>query len=236
MRHEKNLMMGGMLVASLCAGMLAGLLFGSHADAQGPAVVTTPQLNLVDGSGVLRGVLSAEDGNGLTSLALYDADGRVRGVFGVERDGAPVVRLSDATGQDRLDARLSGEDMHLVVGDSRQRHVLIASVAGTPLLSLADGGRRRAQLHLGDDGEPSLVLFGREGQWSAAITVDSGDTPLVTLYDDGRPRLTLGVVQQAVVVNFSDASQPRLVMGVADNGRPSINFLNANGEVVQELP
>ena len=49
-------------------------------------------------------------------------------------------------------------------------------------------------------------------------------------------RLTLGVVQQAVVVNFSDASQTRLVMGVADNGRPSITFLNADGEVVQELP
>ena len=236
MRHEKSLMMGGMLVASLCGGMLVWLFFGAHANAQSPAVVTTPQLNLVDGSGVLRGVLSADDGTGLTSLALYDADGRVRGVFGVGRDGAPVVRLSDATGQDRLGAWLLNEDVHLVVGDDRQRHVLISSVAGTPLLSLADGGRRRAQLHLGEDGEPSLVLFGREGQRSAAITVDSGDTPLVTLYDDGRPRLTLGVVQQAVVVNFSDASQPRLVMGVADNGRPSINFLNANGEVIQELP
>ena len=236
MGHEKSLMMVGMLVASLCGGMLASLLFGAHADAQSQAVVTTPQLNLVDGSGVLRGVLSAEDGNGLTSLAFYDADGHVRGVFGVERDGAPVVRLSDATGQDRLGARLSNEDVHLVVGDSRERHVLISSVAGTPLLSLADGGRRRAQLHLGDDGEPSFVLFGREGKRSATITVDSGDRPLVTLYDEGGPRLTLGVVQQAVVVNFSDASQPRLVMGVADNGRPSINFLNANGEVVQELP
>ena len=56
MRNEKGLMMGGVLVASLCGGILAGLLFGAHDDAQGPAVVTTPQLNLVDGSVVLRGV------------------------------------------------------------------------------------------------------------------------------------------------------------------------------------
>ena len=101
MRHEKSLMMGGMLVASLCGGMLAALLFGAPANAQGPAVVTTPQLNLVNGRGALRGVLSADDGNGLTSLTLYDADGRARGVFGVARDGAPVVRLStrpDRTG------------------------------------------------------------------------------------------------------------------------------------------
>ena len=235
MRHEKSLMMGGMLAASLCGGMMANLLVG-HVGAQGPSVVTTTQLNLVDGNGALRGVLSAVNDNGMTALTLSDDDGRDRAVFGVERDGAPVLRLRDAAGQDRLGARLSRQDAHLVIGDDRRRHALLSSVAGAPLLSLADGGNRRVQLHLGVDGQPSLVLFGREGQRSAAVTVDSSDTPLVTLYDDGRARLTLGVVQQAVVANFSDVSRPRLVIGVADDGRPSINFLNETGEVVQGLP
>ena len=105
------------------------------------------------------------------------------------------------------------------------------------MLSLADGGRRAGLSFTSvTTGSPVSCCSAARGQRSAVSTVDSGDTPLVTLYDDRRQRLTLGVVQQAVVVNFSDASQPRLVMGVADNGRPSINFLNANSEVVQELP
>ena len=235
MRDERRLVMGGLLMASLLGGVLANLLVG-HVGAQGPSIVTTTQLNLVDASGALRGTLSADGGSGLTGLALTDAQGREVAVFGVQRDGAPAMWLRDAAGRDRVTARLSGEDAYLVVGDDRQRHALLSSVGGTPVVSLADGARRRMQLHLGGDGEPSVVLLGQEGQRGAAVTVDPDDTPLVTLYDAGRPRLTLGVVQQAVVVNFADASQTRLVIGVADNGRPSITFLNENGEVVTELP
>jgi len=228
-------MTGGMLVASLCGGMIANLLV-THVGAQGTSIVTTTQLNLVDRDGALRGVLSALNGNGMTSLSLSDSDGIERAVFGLERDGSPMFRLNDSGGQDYLGARLSGQDSYFVIGNDRERHALFSSLAGTPLLSLADGGNRRVQLHLGIDGEPSLVFFDREGQRSVAITVDPSDTPLVTLYENGRSRLTFGVVQQAVVANFSDASQPRLVLGVAENGRPSINFINENGETEHELP
>ena len=57
--------MAGMLVAaSFCGGALASLLLGVPAGAQGPAAVTTGQVNLVDAGGGLRGVLSAQDESG----------------------------------------------------------------------------------------------------------------------------------------------------------------------------
>ena len=235
MKHEKAWMMGGMLLASLCGGALTSL-FGSHVDAQGSQVVTTTQLNLVDAGGNLRGVLSAEDERGMTSLAFYDASGQVRGTFGVEASGAPVLRFENGAGVEHLVARVSNADTVFVVGDDQQRHGVFASVSGTPVLSLADGGQSRAQLQLGAEGEPSLVLFGRQGRRSVAVTVDRSDAPVVTLYEQGSPRATLGVVQQAAVINLSDGGQTRLVIGVADSGQPSISFLNENGDFVQTLP
>ena len=104
------------------------------------------------------------------------------------------------------------------------------------MLSLSDGMRSRAQLQIGEDGSPSLVLFGHGGQRAVAVTVDSNDTPVVTLYGEGRPRVTLGVVQQAAVLNLAGAAQSRLVIGVADNGRPSITFVDNEGRVIDELP
>jgi hypothetical protein len=80
------------------------------------------------------------------------------------------------------------------------------------------------------------VFFGGDGQRSAALTVDDSDTPLLTLYESGRPRVTLGVVQQAAVINMTGASESRLVIGVAGEGRASVTFIDPEGQVVAELP
>ena len=62
MKHERVLLAGMLLAASFCGGALATLLLGGQVEAQGPRAVTTPQVNLVDAAGTLRGVLSASDG------------------------------------------------------------------------------------------------------------------------------------------------------------------------------
>ena len=153
-----------------------------------PQVATTGQLNLVDADGRIRGVLSADDERGMTSLAFYDASGQVRATFGVDDTGSPVMRFQNSTGTEHLVARLANNDTFLVVGDDQQRHGVFASVSGTPVLSLADGGQSRAQMQIGEEGEPSLVLLGREGRRSVTVTVDRSDTPVVTLYEEGMAR------------------------------------------------
>lgn len=250
MMDEKTKTAGMLLAAAFCGGALASLLLGRPVDAQPPQAVTTSQVNLVDSGGSLRGILSAADERGQPSLAFHDADGRVRGRFGVERSGAPAIDLWNAAGERRLSVRVAGDDALLVVGGdepargdrddgddgSGARRVVFGSAAGTPVLGFADGRRSRMQLRLGEGGAPSLVLFGRDGSRRAAVTVGDDDTPLMTLYDAGRPRVTLGVVQQAAVLDMSGAAESRLVVGVAGNGRPSVTFVDEAGQVVGELP
>lgn len=247
MMDEKTKTAVMLLAASFCGGALASLLLGGPVGAQGPQAVTTTQVNLVDAGGSLRGILSAADERGQPSLAFHDADGRVRGRFGVERSGAPAIDLWNTAGERRLSVRVAGDDALLVVGGDEPaqgsrddgdgaRRVVFGSAAGTPVLDFAAGRRSRMQLQLGEGGAPSLVLFGRDGSRRAAVTVGGDDTPLMTLYDAGRPRVTLGVVRQAAVLDLSGAAESRLVVGVAGNGRPSVTFVDAAGQVVGELP
>lgn len=247
MMDEKTKTAVMLLAASFCGGALASLLLGGPVGAQGPQAVTTTQVNLVDAGGSLRGILSAADERGQPSLAFHDADGRVRGRFGVERSGAPAIDLWNAAGERRLSVRVAGDDALLVVGGDEPaqgsrddgdgaRRVVFGLAAGTPVLDFAAGRRSRMQLQLGEGGAPSLVLFGRDGSRRAAVTVGGDDTPLMTLYDAGRPRVTLGVVRQAAVLNLSGAAESRLVVGVAGNGRPSVTFVDEAGQVVGELP
>lgn len=226
-----------MLIASLFGGVASNLLLMNHVEAQAPAeVVTTSQLNLVDGGGRLRGILSGSDERGLASLAFYDETGQVRGVFGIEADGSPVMRLYDAGGQTGLVATTQGDDALIVVGEDGGRQGLFGLVQGAPIVSLGDGTRSRMQLHLNTAGLPRLALSDSTGEQSAALSVGSDDMPQLMLSAGGRSRAVFGVVQDATVLNLLDATQPRLVVGVAENGRPSVSFLGENGEIVRELP
>ena len=236
MRHERVLLAGMLLAASFCGGALATLLLGGQVEAQSPRAVTTPQVNLVDAGGTLRGVLTAADESGGPSLAFHDGEGRVRGLFRVGPSGAPAFNLLNADGAPRFSARLAGDDTLVVVGDDQRRHSVLGTASGTPVLSFADGRRGRLQMQLGTGGAPGVVLFGGDRQRSAALTVDDSDTPLLTLYEAGRPRVTLGVVQEAAVINMSGAPESRLVIGVSGDGRASVTFIDRQGRVVAELP
>jgi len=236
MTDNRVVMASLLLVTSFCGGAVASLMFGARVEAQMDLAVTTTQVTLVDDQGTIRGMLRARDESGATSLTFYDSDGQTRSVLAVEADGRPILRLQNAAGEPRLSARVTGEDTLIIVGDDRETHAVLASASGVPVLSFADGQRGRAQLQLAPTGAPSLIFSGRDGQRSAAVTVDDTDTPVMTLYEGGRPRVTLGVVQQAAVLNMTGAADSRVVIGVAGNGRGSVTIVDEAGQVVGELP
>ena len=131
---------------------------------------------------------------------------------------------------------MTRDDALLIVGDERQMRGVFGSNSGLPLLSFADGRQSRMQLQLGEDGRPSVVLVGGDGQRSAALSMDGDDAPLMTLYHAGRARVTLGVVQQATVINLNGLGQSRVVVGVAADGHPSVTFYDDAGEVIGTIP
>ena len=152
------------------------------------------------------------------------------------RRAAPELELRNPAGQARLAAGVTGDDALLIVGDERQAHGVLGAAAGVPLLSFGAGPEARMQLQMAADGRPSVVLAGADGQRSAALSMDSEDAPLLTLYHAGRARVTLGVVQDAAVINVSGPGQSRVVVGVAADGFPSVTLHDEAGEAVGAIP
>ena len=68
------------------------------------------------------------------------------------------------------------------------------------------------------------------------VLIDDSDTPVVTLYEGGRPRVTMGLIQQSAVLNMAGSSGARVVVGVAGNDRPSVTIVDSAGQVIGELP
>ena len=109
------------------------------------------------------------------SFALRDAKGRLRGVFGLAKDGASQVVLQDESGNARL--RL------IVLGD------------GSPGLTLIDQkGRSRAALGLLPDETITLAFADRQGISRAALGLTARQAASLALADSkGVTRAGMGV-------------------------------------------
>ncbi len=231
-----RLLVAAMIAASFLGGVAGSLLTNSRVGAQAPDVVTTTQLNVVDGAGNLRGILAGSDERGRASLTLFDATGRPRSLVGVQGDGTPVLQLHGAGGETRLLASVQGEDAVLIAGEDGAGQAVLADVQGSPILSLGEGGRSRLQLQLSADGMPRIALSDATGNVGASLSVLGDDRPELRLATEGRQRALLTVAQGATVLNLSDAAGIRMVAGVAPDGSPSVTFLDAAGEVIGQLP
>ena len=236
MLRERGWLTVTVILASVVGGAASNLFLTARLGAQGADVVTASQVNIVDSEGRLRAVLAAEDERGMTSLAFYGPDGTVRGFVGADPDGAPVLRFNDPAGIGRLSASVRNGQPVIAVGDEAARSVLIGSFDGTPIVGLSDGRRTRLQMDLGGRGEPRLSLLNSAGQRSVGLTVGPDEAPFVSLFDAaGAQRLAMGIVQGSTVVNLGDGMRPRLVLGVADNGRASVAFYDAEGALERDV-
>ena len=220
--RERFWMVGAMLVASFAGGAATHLSMSGAVQAQGTAgVVTATQVNLVDGAGRLRGVLAGSDPGGLASITLYDQAGQARSTFAVEPDGTPVLQLHGPGGETRLRATVQGNDALIIAGPEAEGQGLFGAVQGRPIMTLGDGTRSRLQLHLTAEGLPRLALADGTGQEAASLAVGRDDMPQLAL--SGAPRRRGG------------AGGTRLVAGVAEDGAPSIIFLDGQGAFMASL-
>ena len=234
--HERLWTVVGMLAASFLGGAATHLSMAGGVQAQGAAgVVTATQVNLVDGAGRLRGVLAGSDPGGRASITLYDQAGQIRGTFGVEPDGTPLIQLNGPGGETRLRATVQGNDALVVAGAEAEGQGLFGAVQGRPILTLGDGARSRLQLHLTAEGLPRLTLADGAGQEAASFTVGSDDMPQLALSAANRRRAVLTAVGDATVLNLGGATGTRLVAGVAQDGAPSIVFLDGQGSFMASL-
>ena len=238
MRHTRVGSIGVMALASFVGGAVANVALAGRVQARAQApVVTAQQLNLVDGAGRLKGILSAEDERGLVSLSLFDASGAVRALLAVARDGTPQLRLYDEAGSDPFAVTVESGGPVLELRGGSDRTALLGAPNGVPVLSFLQEGQSRVELGVSSGGSPRFGMFSQTGQPRASIAVGDDGTPLVALNDDqGRGRVRIGVVQGASVINMSDETQPRIVLGVESTGEPSLNFYDEGGQIVHVVP
>ena len=224
------------ILASMVGGAASNLFPPARLGAQGADVVTASQVNIVDSEGHLRAVLAAEDERRMTSLAFYGPDGTARGVVGADLDGTPVLQFNNPAGAGRLSASVRNGEPVITVGNEAARSVLIGSLGGAPIVGLSERGQIRLQMDLGGGGEPRLSLFNSAGQRGVGVVVGADDAPFVYLFDaTGVQRLAMGAVQGSTVVNLSDGTRPRLVLGVSDAGRASVGFYDADGTLERDV-
>ena len=181
--RRQGWLVGAMLAASLVGGAVSNLVLTARLGAQGAQVVTASQVNIVDGAGRLRAILSGDDERGMASLAFYAPDGAFRGLVGVDADGHPVLRFTDPGGRTRILATVRQEDGMVTVGDEAARHALIGAQAGTPFVGLSDGRRIPMQFTLGDRGQPRVNLFNSRGQPGIGMVVGADDAPFLSVFD-----------------------------------------------------
>ena len=174
MCFQRTSLFAAMLLVSFLGGVCGGALVASSVvtvRAQGSAVVTTTQLNLVDSDGRLRAVLAGHDERRMASLSFYDAAGQVRGIIGIDENDTPLVRLFDQAGQSRLSALVQNGDGLVVAGNEAAHSGVFGTAGGSPVLSFLEAGRHRVRLQIAQDGSPSLRLFDGDGRQSMAMTV-----------------------------------------------------------------
>ena len=238
MRHTRVGWIGVMAAASFVGGAVANVALAGRVQARAQIpIVTAQQLNLVDGAGRLKAIFSAEDERGLVSLSLFDASGAVRALLAVAPDGVPQLRLYDEAGSDPFAVTVESGGPVLEVRGGSDRVALLGAPNGVPVLSFLQEGQSRVELGVNSRGSPRFGMFSQTGQTRASIVVGDDGTPLVALNDDqGRGRVRIGVVQGASVINMSDETQPRIVLGVESTGEPSLNFYDESGQIVHVVP
>ena len=235
--RERLWIVAAMLGAAVTGGVAASIVTaGVGVRAQGAGeVLTASQVNLVDATGRLRGTLAGSDESGRASLSFLDGTGQVRATLGVQSDGAPLMQLHGSRGETRLLATLQGDDALLVVGAEGAPQGLFGAVRGTAMLTLGDGERSRMQLYMSPGGLPRVALADATGQEAVALSVGGDDMPRLALSIAGRPRVTVSATSDATALNLGDATATRLVAGVAEDGAPSMLFLDAAGEFMASL-
>jgi hypothetical protein len=112
---------------------------------------------------------------------------------------------------------IAARQIMLVDARGNSRAVLHLNREGLPMLQLFDdGGKPRVGLGFVHDGTVGIDLADRKGVERALLSVNSEGVPALRLYDAG--------------------ARPRMLAGVDSQGYSALNFYDAEGKLLRELP
>ena len=144
---------------------------------------------------------------------LMDKQGKIRAVLGLSPEGEPRLALADPAGQ--MLAALSLEI------DPKY------TVEKIPTLRFFDrAGKIRNEIGLNRYGDPTMVLYHKEGKTLASLNGTSKiGTEWILADENGRPRVVLNINRGGTHLSFFDeAGKARTSLGLKPDGSPTLVF------------
>ncbi|HVB32754.1 MAG TPA: hypothetical protein VNJ52_00055 [Patescibacteria group bacterium] len=158
--------------------------------------VTARAFVVTDARGARRTELIAGTADGQAAeqpwLSLFDSEGNVVVGLGVDGEGVPELRMSDATGKSVLNAMTDehGSQIRLFYGGRSGPGVSVKMSDDGPTLGLFDANGRQGVLVGLANRCPTLCLNDAAGKIRALVTLDKEGWPSVMLCDqDGKADL-----------------------------------------------
>ena len=168
--RDRVLMLVACVVTSFTATVAVNLYFRGQAVAEDPETSDTvrlKRLEVVDGDGNLRTVLSTGKDDGMPIMAMTDKDGNVRFSLGVTAAGGSAAAFVDEKGRTRLTLALNPDGSGaLVFADPKGKTPLVMAAGdGGAAVNLSD--RKdvvRVSMGIEKDGTPNLRWFDADGE------------------------------------------------------------------------
>jgi hypothetical protein len=113
------------------------------------------------------------------------------------------------------------------------------TLAAQEIVLVDAAGHRHAVIRLNDEALPVFQMFDHEGKPRIAIGFGKDAEAGLLLSDDkAKTRIVIGITSDAVpaVRLFDDAGHPRALLGVDTQGEAALDFYEANGKLLRELP
>ena len=223
-----------LVVSSLTLVVLTTAAFRQAATPQNLGEITVERINVVDANGTLRLVISNKDRMhpGVMDGKVIDRPRPVAGPLFFNDEGDEVGGLT-ITGQQRDGVRRANAGLMF---DQLKQDQTIG-------LSYAEGnGQRTAGLQVWDRSErPLSELIEQLNAANRIADPNERDTAIKKVREAapaGPRRVFVGKnADRAASVSLADAAgKPRLTLTVDASGNPRIEFLDANGKIVDRIP
>ena len=234
LRRHLRVMRGLALVNALAFAFLASAALRQRGASQTFEEITVQRLNVVDANGTLRLVASNKDRMhpGVLDGVTINRPRPVAGLIFFNDEGDEVGGLT-ITGQERDGQRRA--NALLAFDQFKQDQTVAISYSET-------NGQRTAGLQVWDRSDrPLSELITKLNAANAMTDAAARDAAIAAARAAAPPgprRVFVGKTQErAAVVSLADANgKPRLNLKVEADGTASIEFLDADGKVVQRVP
>jgi hypothetical protein len=177
--------------------------------------------------------------DGAARLSFYDKAGKARLIVGIDPEGTPSVSFlgegNDVKIALSLDPRSCSPKLRMFDKDGAKISVTVDDQSG-PELSVGGPNKSRVSLSVSDR-SPSVRFYDENNNPRIKLSIADNE-PVIEMLDQNRSIRSVWAVRKGHIAEFALAdstSKVRLRISSDANGKSSIRFFDAKGQVIKEI-